>query len=243
MTGKNKTARLAGLIYLGVVVTGIFSLLYVPDKLIAYDNAALTFQNISASADLFRLGIAGGLACYLFFLFLPLVLYKLLQPIDTNMAKLMVLLAVISVPMYFMNVQHELTTISLITNPHYFPGQTAAQIQSQILFHINQYDDGMRLIHVFSGLWLFPLGYLVFYSEMLPKFLGILLILGCFGYLVNFFGRLLLPDYSQLGIARYISLPASLGEIGTCLWLLLVGVKEKQTLNNSTQHDNYFRRL
>lgn len=229
MTEQNKTSRIAGLIYLGVVLTGIFSLMYVPSKLINYDNASLTFQNIKFSETLFRFGIASGLLCYIFFLFLPLVLYKLLIQVNENMAKIMVLLAVISVPMYFINVQNEFTALSLINNPSFFTGFSTGQIQTQVLFYINQYNNGMRLIHIFSGLWLFPFGYLVFKSNFLPKFLGILLMLGCFGYLINFLGYSLILNYSELGISSYISLPASLGEIGTCLWLLFVGAKEKLT--------------
>lgn len=227
MKDKNKTSRIAGLLYLGVVLTGIFSLMYVPSRLIDYDDAALTFQHITNHEWLFRLGIVGGLFCYGFFLFLPIILYRLLAPVNENMARLMVLLAVISVPMYFINAQHEFTALSLIKSPAYLNVFSPEQIQSQVLFQIDQYDDGMRLIHVFSGLWLFPFGYLVFKSNFLPKALGLLLMLGCFGYLINFLGRTLIPDYAQLGISSYISLPASLGEIGTCLWLLIVGAREK----------------
>lgn len=229
MTEKNKTSRIAGIIYLGVVLTGLFSLLYVPSKLINYENAALTFENISNSETFFRLGIASGLLCYTFFIFLPLVLYKLFKDTNENMAKLMVVLALISVPMYFINVQNELSALSIINNPNYLKGFTQEQIQSQVLFYIVQYDNGMRLIHVFSGLWLFPFGYLVYKSNFLPKFFGILLMLGCIGYLINFFGRLLIHDYSELGVSSYISLPASIGEIGICLWLLIIGAKEKKT--------------
>lgn len=229
MTEKNKTSRIAGLLYLGVVLTGLFSLLYVPNKLIDYENATLTFQNISKSEMLFRFGILSGLLCYTFFLFLPLVLYKLLKDVNKNMARLMVLLAIISVPMYFLNAQNELSILSLINNPDYLKSFSLEQLQSQVIFHIVQYDNGMRLIHVFSGLWLFPFGFLVYKSNLLPKFFGILLMLGCLGYLINFTGRLLIPEYSDLGISSYISLPASIGEIGICLWLLIIGAKEKST--------------
>lgn len=229
MTEKNKIARIAGLIYLSIVLTGIFSLMYVPSKLINYENASITFQNITNAETLFRLGIVAGLLCYLFFLFLPLVLYKLLKDVNERMAKIMVLLAVISVPMYFINAQNQFTALTFIETPGYLKVFSAEQIQSQVLFYLNHYDNGMRLIHIFSGLWLFPFGYLIFKSNFLPKLLGVFLMLGCFGYLINFLCNTLIPDYSSLGIASYISLPASIGEIGTCLWLLFLGVKEKQT--------------
>lgn len=222
---KNKLARLAGLIYSGVVVTGIFSLMYVPDKLIVPGNALSTYQNISSSEKLFRVWILSGLLCYTFFLFLPLVLYKLFKPVNENYAALMVLLAIMSVPVYFLNAHNQFNVLSLVNNN---PGLSVEQIQSQIMLYLTQYNNGMRIVHIFSGLWLFPFGYLVFKSGFLPKFFGVLLMLGCFGYLINFTGSTLFPTYSKLGISSIISLPASIGEIGICLWLLLVGVKEKK---------------
>jgi hypothetical protein len=231
MTEKvlNKTtARIAGLLYLGVVLTGIFTLMYVPSKLFVADNASLTYQNITSSQSLLRLGIVGGLLCYTFFLFLPLVLYKLLKSVNENYAKLMVLLAVLSVPIYFLNAQNLFSILSLIKSGQSKFGLTIEEIQSQVMLYLDHYDNGMRIVHIFSGFWLLPFGYLVYKSELLPKILGILLMLGCFGYLINFVGHTLFSNYSQIGISSIISLPASIGEIGICLWLLIMGAKDKK---------------
>ena len=103
IVSNKKTARIAGLLYLVVVLTGFFSLLYIPSKLIVPDNPSATFHNIVSSELLFRFGIVSGLLCYTFFLFLPLVLYKLLKPVNENYAALMVLLAVVSVPISFVS--------------------------------------------------------------------------------------------------------------------------------------------
>jgi hypothetical protein len=226
---NKKLARIAGLLYLGVVVTGIFTLMYVPSKLFNADNASLIFQNITSSQKTLRFGIFGGLLCYTLFLFLPLTLYKLLQSVNENYAKLMVLLAVLSVPVFFLNVQNLFSILSLITGGQSKLGLSTEQIQSQVVLYLDQYDNGMRIVHIFSGLWLFPFGYLIFKSEFLPQILGVLLMLGCLGYLINFLGYTLIHNYSKIGISSYISLPASIGEIGTCLWLLIVGVKDKKT--------------
>ena len=223
---NKKTARKAGLLYLVIVLTGIFSLGYVPSKLIVWDNPSSTFHNIVSSELLFRLGIFGGLLCYTFFLFLPVVLYKLLKPVNEKYAKLMVLLAIVSVPISFINIQNKFTILSLISNPDYLKIFSTDQLQSQVLFYLNQYESGIRIVSIFWGLWLFPFGYLVLKSGFLPKILGILLMLGCLGYLINFVGYSLVSNYSKIGISSYISLPASLGEIGTCLWLLIMGAKD-----------------
>lgn len=225
---NKKLARIAGFLYLGVVVTGIFTLMYVPAKLFDANDASLVYQNIASDQTLLRFGIAGGLLCYTFFLFLPLVLYKLLKSVNENYAKLMVLLAVLSIPVFFLNVQNLFSILSLIKGGQSKSGLSTEQIQSQVMLYLGQYNNGMRIVHIFSGLWLFPFGYLVFKSGFLPRILGVLLMLGCFGYLINFAGYTLIDNYAEIRISSYISLPASIGEIGTCLWLLIMGAKDKK---------------
>ncbi|PIF71742.1 DUF4386 domain-containing protein [Flavobacterium sp. 2] len=213
------TGRIAGLLYFVVVITGIFSLGYVPSKLIVWDNPSATLTNIVNAEFLFRLGIVSGLICYTFFLFLPLVLYKLLKSFNKTYALYMVVLAIVSVPISFVNMLNKFAVLSIISS-----GQ---QQKEEIMFYLNQYDFGNLIVQIFWGLWLFPFGYLVFKSAIIPRFLGVLLMLGCVGYLINFFGNALFSNYSELGISSYVRLPASLGEIGTCLWLLIMGAKDK----------------
>ncbi|SHM60384.1 DUF4386 domain-containing protein [Flavobacterium chilense] len=211
------TGRIAGLLYLVVVITGIFSLGYVPSKLIVWNNASATFVNITNSELLFRLGVVSGLICYIFFLFLPLVLYKLLKPVHKTYALYMVILAIVSVPISFANMQNKFAVLSVISSE--------GQDKDLVMFYLNQYDYGNLVVQIFWGLWLFPLGYLIFKSGIIPKFLGILLMLGCLSYLIDFFGDTLFTNYPKLGISSYIRLPATFGEIGTCLWLLIMGAK------------------
>lgn len=220
-------ARVSGLLYLVVVLTGIFSLAYVPKMLFVWEDAALTFENINASQHLFRFGILSSLICYTAFVFLPIFLYKLLHRVNEFQARIMVVLALVSVPLALMNLQHKLAVLSLIeTNQHQH--YSRLQLEGQVLFYLNQYDNGILITTLFWGLWLFPFGYLVYQSGFLPKILGLLLMVGCLGYLINLTGNLLIKDYPALGISKFISLPASIGEIGICLWLLFVGVKTKK---------------
>ena len=222
-----KTARLAGLIYLIVVITGIVSLAYVPSKLIVWDIAALTMENIKTNELLFRLSILSGLICYMAFLILPFVLYRLLKSIHTTYARLMVILAIISVPISLVNLLHKLDVLSLISDANYLNVFTDSQLASQVMLSLNQYDNGILIVQIFWGLWLFPFGYLVYKSDILPKILGIFLIIGCFSYLINFIGFFLFPNYAELGISSYVRLPATIGEIGICLWLLVIGTKNE----------------
>ena len=236
---RKKVARVAGLLYLVVVLTGIFSLAYVPSTLIVRDNASATVHNIITHEIVFRFGIVSGLTCYTFFLVLPLALYKLLSPVDEIYAKLMVALATVSVPISFINILNKFAVLSLISGSRYLNVFPNNQLQAQVMFYLNQYDYGILIVQIFWGLWLFPFGYLVVKSGFLPKVLGILLMLGCVGYLTNFLGHSLFPTYSETGISSFVRLPASLGEIGTCLWLLLMGAKEESAVENpaAVAHD------
>lgn len=226
MESPKQTARIAGALYLVVVLTGLFALMYIPSKLIVWNDAQATFNNIKASETLFRFGIYAGIVCYTAFLLLPIVLYKLLQHVNKTHAIAMVALALTSVPISLFNLTHKLAVLTLISKPEYF---SAADLPGQVLLQLEYYNNGIDVAAVFWGLWLFPFGYLVFKSGMLPKILGILLMAGCFGYIINLTGGLLFPtQYNALGISGYVSIPSGLGEIGTCLWLLIAGVRIKK---------------
>ena len=219
--------RAAGLIYLIVIATGILSLAFVPSQLIVSGDPARTVENIAASQGLFRIDIASGFICYVAFLFLPLAFYRLLSHVSQSGAVLMVLLAVVSVPIALGNLVNKLDVLTLLSGKAYLANYSADQLNAAVMLSLARYDSGVLVAKIFWGLWLLPLGYLVFRSGMLPKVLGILLMLGCFGYLVDVFGATLFSEYSSTNTARFARLPASIGEIGTCLWLVIFGARKR----------------
>lgn len=226
-TNKN-TARAAGFFYLIVVITGMFSLAYIPQRLIDWNNSRATFNNITTSPSLFRLGIYSSILCYVAFTFLPLFLYKLLRTVNESHARAMVILALLSVPLSFNNLRHKYAALTLTGNETFLQNISVEDLQSKLMFSLHRYNDGILLATVFWGLWLFPFGLLVYRSGFIPKFLGVLLMLGCVGYLVNFTGDTLLENYSQIGIGKYMSMLPALAEIGTCFWLLFFGLQIKR---------------
>jgi len=232
MQPKNSTARLAGFLYLLLIAAGFFYLKYVPSKLINWDDPAATVSNIASHETLFRLGILVGLIGYTLFLILPLVLYRLLSPVNKTHAVLMVVFAAISVPLSFANMLHNFDVLTLIGSDPYLKVFEPGKLQAMVMLHLESYSSGNMVASIFWGLWLFPFGYLVFKSGFLPKVIGILLMMGCFGYLINFAGHLLFPHtYSKTGAGFYITLPGSLGELAICLWLLIAGIKQKLTIS------------
>lgn len=228
MMGSNEqTARLAGVLYLIVVLTGILSLGYVPSQINVQGDAATTLHNITASATLFRVGIVASLVCYTAFAVLPLVLYKLLCPVSRTAAALMVAFAVISVPIAVVNVVHKLDVLSLVSGAGYLRGFTADQLHARVMLSLEAYGSGILVTKIFWGLWLLPFGYLVFKSGILPRVLGVLLMLGCVGYLIDVAANVFAPSYADTAMQSVVTLPSFLGEVGICLWMLIVGAKER----------------
>lgn len=138
----------------------------------------------------------------------------------------MVALALVSVPISLVSLAHRLDVLSLLGGAAHLQAFTPEQLRALAMQSLDAYRNGMRISEVFWGLWLLPFGYLVFKCGFLPRILGVFLMLGCLGYLVNILAPPLFPGYAKSGIEGFVSLPSAIGEIGTCLWLLIVGVRE-----------------
>ena len=231
MKSTQRNARIAGLLYLIIVICGIISLMYVPSKLIVRENAIETYNNIVTNESLFKIGILCDLIMYTTFIFLSLALYKLLKQINKNVAITMVVLILVSVPISYVNLISKLDILSLINGTNSLQPIELNEQYLKVMTLLKSYSNGILIVQIFWGLWLFPFGYLVFKSGFLPKFFGILLMVGCFGYITDFLGYFFFPeDYGKTLISTIASLPHALGEIGICLWLLIIGVKK--TANN-----------
>jgi len=224
MTNENKISRLAGALYLVVVVTGLFSLIYVPSQITVSGDSHATVTNIVAHSPLFRAGIAAFLVKQVAFLLLPLVLFKLLRPVHQSIATLMVALAVVSVPIALVSLINRLDALDILSGS-YSQAIAPAQLQSQAMLSLDAYGNGLLVTTLFWGLWLLPFGYLVIRSGFLPKFLGAFLVLGGIGYVAQVFWQILVPNTS---FPDFVLLPAAVGEIGICLWLLVAGVRKRQ---------------
>ncbi|WP_444920323.1 DUF4386 domain-containing protein [Microbulbifer sp. CnH-101-G] len=230
---QREYARLSGLVYLLAVLTGMFALMYAPSQIpIVWESAPATVSNILKQEFFYRLGILSEILCYIFFLILPIILYRLLKTVNRNIALIMAVLAISSVPFSLFNVINKIDALTLLSGAQYLNAFVQEQIYAQVLLLLKSYSNGIQVIQILWGLWLFPFGYLVYKSNLLPKVFGLLLMAGCFGYLIKFFGILLFPETEIPGFVR---IPASLGEIGTCLWLLLMGVRAQEIETNSNK--------
>ena len=125
------------------------------------------------------------------------------------------------------NMLNHSAALLLMSGADYLKVFETEQLQALVMLFLNFHNDGYLVAELFFGLYLFPLGYLVFKSECLPKILGILLIIGSIGDLTVFFTFFLFPTYIEI-ISQFFDPPAGIAEISLCLWLLIKGVKEQR---------------
>jgi hypothetical protein len=187
-----------------------------------HGDASATVQNILGSEFLFRAGIFVGAIGNVVFLILPFVLYKLLSQVDRNVAVLMVAFAVSFVPIGFVAIANQLDVLTLLDGDKYLRALGVDQLNARVMLLLSAYNNRILVSEIFWGLWLAPFGYLVYRSGFLPKLLGALLMLGCLGYLISFFTQILFPNYET---PSFVMWPATFGEIGICLWLLIMGAR------------------
>jgi len=223
MISKKKTARIAGLLYVLLALTGIFSLIYVPSTLIVFGDATATAENITSSELLFRAGILSGLISNVIFVFLVLALYRLLKDIDHKQAVLMVILVVISVATTFVNTSNQIAALIVLSGADFLAVFENAQLESAAYVFLRLHSHGLQIIQIFWGLWLFPFGLLVYKSRFIPKILGVLLIIAGFAYLLSSFTFLVLPQYTD-AISPLITV-LEMAELPIIFWLLIVGAK------------------
>lgn len=210
-----RDGRIAGALYLVVVATGMFCLAWVPSQL------GTGVADAAAHIGLFRAGIAAFMAMQVAFLLLPLALYRVLGDVDRRAATLMVALAAASVPIGLIALSHRMEALSLLDST---AAHATAAVDAAFAASLQRYGHGLRIASLFWGLWLLPFGWLVLRSARIPRVLGVLLMLGGIGYVVKVFGGLM-PGFADSAFARYTTLPAALGEIGSCLWLLAFGAR------------------
>jgi hypothetical protein len=223
MNSIQKNARIAGILYLLLIPFSIFGMIYVPAQLLAAGDGAATASNIIASESLFRQAIVSALIVQVLNMFVVLALYRLLSPVNKSMAVFMVVFSLVAVPIAMLNELNYYAVLLLSTHAVNIAGFSVAQLHALIPFFLDLHEYGINIASIFWGLWLFPMGYLIFKSGYLPKILGVLLMIGCFGYLVDSMVVFLLPG-STFEIATY----TFWGEVLFPLWLVIKGVNVEQ---------------
>ena len=221
-----KTAKMAGLLYFIYFLIHIFADVFGRSKIIVFGDAAATAQNILASEWQFRIGFMSDLLAAVLFLLTAWVLYRLLKPVNKNLALLFLLLNLGGVAIQCFSDLFLFASQLLLNGADYLKVFQADQLQALAMLFLYLYKNGFMIAQIFYGAWLFPLGYLVFKSGFLPKILGIVLMVHCVTWLMTSLQFFLFPGFNAI---TYVSYPLGfIAEFGLTLWLLIKGVKGQQ---------------
>ena len=125
------------------------------------------------------------LICQAGFIFVALAFYHLLKGVNQRHASLMVILLVVSVPIAFINELNAIAALVLVRGADFLSLFDEPQRDALAMLFLNLHGHGIDLAGIFWGLWLFPLGLLVYRAGFLPRILGVVLMANCFAYPVN----------------------------------------------------------
>ena len=219
-----KAARVAGAVYLSTLPYAVYFWSYLPGKLIVRGNGTATSENILAHETLFRFWIFGGdLFAHVLFICLAFLLYRLFRDVNGIWALLMVAFALVSAAVGFLNALNSIAALILFRGGEFLTVLDKPQRDALAMLFLRLHSQGFLINEVFSGVWLFPLGLLVFRSGFLPRFLGVWLIIACFGWLFLSVIALIFP--ANYDAAFTFTQPVVLGEMVFALWLLIKGAK------------------
>lgn len=223
MNETKKNARIAGFIYLSMILTAPFCMLYVPNKLIVHGNAAATADNILAHETMFRLSIFGDLVGQVIFICLGVAFFRLLCDVNKNWALLLLSFVLVSSAVCFLNVINDIAALILFRGGEFLDVFDKPQRDALAMLFLRLYNHGQFIAELFWGLWLFPLGLLIYRSGFIPRFIGAWLMINCFGWIaLSFTALFFYKNYSAM--FSYLQ-PVLFGEMALMLWLLIKGAK------------------
>jgi Domain of unknown function (DUF4386) len=214
--------RVAGLWYLILVLVGPLRLIYIPNTLFVTGNAAATAANIAAHEWLFRLGMVADLCGAVVLIFLALAFYRLFKDVDRDLSVLVVILGgVMPALLYFVNVVNDAGVLTIVRGDDFLSVFDKPQRDALVLLFLRLHDQQNTAAEILWGAWLFPLAILVYRSRMLPRFLGVWLVINGIAYVTLSLTGLLFAGYQQK--VFMMAQPALLGEVALMLWLVIRG--------------------
>jgi len=224
VSSPKRLARIAGLLYLAVGILGAFAFAAVYSAMYVAGDAAATASKLVANAGLVKVGVAADLIQVVVWVFLALTLYVLLRHVSGYAARAMVVLVAIGASVSFVNILFEFQGMRVVTDPTYTAalGTAGATALAMLMLDLQHY--GYYIAGIFFGLWLVPLGYLTFKSGMFPKVLGIVLVVGGIGYLVDTLAAFVAPELTPI-IHAIAALLGIVAEVSLLAYLLIKGVR------------------
>ena len=220
-------ARLGGLLYLAIIGLGIFGELFVRETFVVSGDATATTNTILRSPLLWRSSIAGDLLMHVLDIPVILILYLLLRPVSESLALLATFFNLVQTAVLAANKLILLVPLFLQEDVGYLKAFSPEQLHALSYLAVKAHGYGFGIGLIFFGFACLVRGYLIVRSGFLPKFLGIFILIAGLSYLTNSFALLLAPSFAA-SIQPGILVPAFVGELSLCLWLIVKGVNAGQ---------------
>ncbi len=214
--------RIGGILYLIIIIAGALGEIFIRGKLIVSGDALSTASNIMASLSLWRIGIAGDLLMHVCDIPLMLIFYRLLRPVNKNLALVALLFNAIQTAVLVANKLNLLMPLFILGNADYLKTFQSNQLSAMAYFFIRAHDYGLGIGLIFFGFACLVYGYLLFRSGYFTRTLGVLMTIAGLSYLTNSFTLILVPTYAGTVFPGLVL--ALIGELSLCLWLILKGV-------------------
>src|SRR5580765_7688265 len=228
MVDTRRQARHAGRLYLITAVIAPIGLVVAPGRLIVSGDAAATAEHIRSAEWLLRAGIASELFEQAIGVYVVLALYQLFRSVDRDLARQMLVLgALVSVPIMFLNVVNEIAAMILIRGAGFLSPFDPAQREALAYLFLRLHSNGLNVASIFWGLWLFPFARLVMRSGFIPRILGVLMVIAGVGYAVDAFSTILLPHDAAARVSQ-VAMVAILGELPIIFWLAFWGARPQR---------------
>jgi hypothetical protein len=221
-------ARITGVFYLLTIVTGIFAQGFVSGRLVVDGDAAATATNILAHRDLFQLGFAVYLIEMASQVAMTALFYELLKPAGRSLSLLAAYLGLAGCVIKTFSRVFYIVPLFVLGGPSFLSVFSSEQLQALALLFLKVNDQGAGIALAFFGFATLLKGYLILRSTFLPRFLGVLSVLGGVGWLTFLYpplGYRLFPIIAAVGL---------LGSAATILWLLVKGVNEQRWKEQAT---------
>jgi hypothetical protein len=236
-----RLARIAGGLYLIIIVGGFFAIGYVPAMLVVPGDVVATAQNIQAHELLYRLGLVAHLIILVCNIPLALIFYELFKVVSRRLALLVVFFTLVGTALEGANLLNQFVPLMLLGGGHYLSVFTTEQLQALAYMPLDMQAISYNIQQVIYAGYLLTAGYLIFRSTFLPRVIGVLLAIGGLCYLTYSFADFLAPGFAA-HLVPYIQVPSGVAELSLCLWLLVMGVNvsrwEKQASRASELDQN-----
>ena len=216
---ERRSARAAGIWYLGLALTGIAFLLIRP-AIYDPDRAGKTLENLTTDEGLARLGLGVELAIVVTQALAAVWFYKLFRPINAVAAWALGVFGMVNAMAILASTAAVATALDVAADAGLAPGNDAAAT-TQLLFRFSDSFWGVGAL--FFGLWLIPMGWVAATGGRFPRAMGWILLAGGVAYVASAFLEYALD--APTWFVNAFTIPATVGEFWMITYLLAVGIR------------------